>query len=133
MDGGWPSISFGGGGMGQASFLVEGSPAFVLLFNRVEAVSAYEETPYWSLSEEKTRPQNALNIIQATPLLLRLRAFRDAPELEHFLLCGGDMCAEVIAAAYAIFEYPTTEEAKEALARKMRGEWPYPRLRWLHA
>jgi hypothetical protein len=129
----WPSISFGGGGMGGPSyFLLSGQASFVLAFDAVEAVCAFEETPYWSLAEERTRPHHVLNLIQGSPLLEQLRAFRNAPWLSLFLVSGGDMCLEVIAGRYAIEEHPTIEEAEGALSNVMRGQNPasFRNLQW---
>jgi hypothetical protein len=113
------------GEMGSHSyFLLAGSPAFVLVFDPVEAICAYEETTYWSLAEEQARPRHVLNLISDTPLLLRLRDFRHAPWLWHFVVCGGDMCAEVVAGRFAILDFATTGEAENALSHVMTGQFP---------
>ena len=122
----WPSISFGSGGVeGSIALLIAGAPSFVLRFGSVEAVCGYSETVYWSLASENTRPSHTLNLVIGSPLLDRLREFRGDPLLELFLICGGDMCCEVVArGAYALSEYPTHELAEAALAREMTGATP---------
>ena len=122
----FPSIAFGGGGAESCvTLLVAGTPSFVLRFTDVQAVCGYSETVYWSLAAERSRPVHALNLVLGSPLLASLRAFRHEPRLEHFLVCGGDMCCEVIAfGAYALSEYPNSDLAEAALAREMTGTSP---------
>lgn len=122
----YPSVMFGGGGAeGQVALLVIGAPSFVLRFDLVEAVCGYSETLYWSLSTDTARPQHTLNLIQGSPLLDQIKAFRQDTPLAHFLVCGGDMCCEVIASnAYALTAYDSQDLAEAALAREIVGVRP---------
>jgi hypothetical protein len=122
----FPSIALGGGGAeGYVTLLVADTPSFVLRFTEVQAVCGYSETVYWSLAGERSRPVHVLNLVLGSPLLARLRVFRHEPRLEHFLVCGGDMCCEIIAfGAYVLSDYPTSELAEAALAREMTGTSP---------
>lgn len=116
----FPSITIAGGGFGgNISFVISGAPAFILNFRNFEVISAYEETPYWTLAETNDRPLHTLNLIVDTPLVLRLRDLLHKPSLSHFLLCGGDMCAEVVADAYAIEEFARTENEEAICAGRM--------------
>ena len=122
----FPSIAFGGGGTeGDVTLLVLGTPSFVLRFAGVEAVCGYSETAYWSLATEDTRPQHALNLISGSPLLERLAGYRQETRLAHFLVCGGDICCEIVAYdSYALTPYASQDLAEAALAREMVGTRP---------
>ena len=120
----WPSIQFGGGGApGDVDLLVLGAhaePSFVLRLQGVEFIAAYDETVYWSLAEEPTRPQRALNRIQNSSLLPAILKVHPSKISAHFVLCGGDMCCEAIAYdEFAVTEFASESMARAALAERM--------------
>jgi hypothetical protein len=129
----WPSIVLTGA-VGLPHFLVDctstsrPSGVFVVSFTNAEAVCAYEETPYWFFAQEATRPGHILNMIIGTDLLAKIESLYPGSRYFHFLLCGGDMCAEVVALGYAIQEFRTLEKAEQALAAEICPSVPGHRL-----
>jgi len=115
----FPSIEMAGGFWNRANFLVRDKQPFVVSFGNVESICAYEETPYWTFAEESSRPGHALNLIVGTELLARIEAMYSGSRYFHFLLCGGDLCAEVLAQGYAIKRFDCEADAEQALAREL--------------
>lgn len=90
--------------------------AVLLRFHHLQSICGYSETVYWSQAETERRPTHLLNRIEASPLLHQLKTFRNDPGLTHFLVCGGNMCCEIIAAeAYDILSLTDKAAALEAL------------------
>lgn len=121
----FPSVSFGpGGAEGTVTLLVVGgrrdgaiAPTLIVYFQTVVSVCGYSETAYWSLAEARHRPRHFLNVIRNSPLAARIKGrlpWYDA--IQHYLVCGGDMCCEVVATDYSIAEYQTEAEAVAVLA-----------------
>lgn len=65
-------------------------------FNGVVSVCGYSETAYWSFADAIHRPQHFLNVIETSPEPARM-AELGRFNLTHYLLCGGNMCCEVLA------------------------------------
>lgn len=122
----FPSVSFGeGGAEGWLALLVAGrlngspdSASFLIRFDDVQWVGGYSETVYWTLAEAKHRPAHALNIIADSSWPKRLEAIGRGDYHAHFLLCGGDMCCEVVAASeYRISAFASEQGAEDELLR----------------
>jgi hypothetical protein len=104
---------------------------FVLRFVNVEAICGYDETVYWMLAEEPSRPHHILNLIQKSSLVERIIPFRPVSTLSHFLICGADMCVEIVAAAaYDLPEYPSRALAEHDLALEFEGISSRPAPKW---
>jgi hypothetical protein len=139
----YPSISFGpGGAEGEVTLLLTDKRYFVLRFGNVETVCGYSETVYWTLAEEPSRPYHILNLIQRSPLVERIIPFRPVSSLSHFLVCGAQMCVEIVAAdAYDLREYSTQALAEYELALELEGKRPHgqspkwrdPNVPWINA
>jgi len=140
----FPSVTIGDGGVeGDLTLLVSGDsrtypgPSFLITFGNVESICAYSETLYWSLAAEPTRPQHVLNLILESPLLRRVAergGNGGVDRLAHFLVCGGDMCCEVLAAdCYGLRTFDTAALASEALASIKAGTFKGPACTWFDA
>lgn len=122
----FPGISFGeGGAEGRLVLIVGGrlnggpdAASFLIQFDDVQWVGGYSETVYWTLAEANHRPVHALNIIADSSWPKRLEAIGRGDHYAHFLLCGGDMCCEVVAASeYSINAFDSEDGAEEELER----------------
>lgn len=126
----FPSILFNDGGAeGWLTLRVignvgPGGPTRGLLveFADVASVCGYSETAYWSFAEAAHRPQHFLNIIETSTEPARM-AELGRPGLVHYLLCGGDMCCEVLAADHRhITAFDTELELEEQALRRRQME-----------
>lgn len=111
----------------------------LLLFQDVQAFSAFDECLYWSNAETPRRPIHLLNRIENSSLrkaAMGLRGGDDAlpgGQLEHFVLCGGDYCGEIVASpVFECASYGSEADARNALRQltdvsaPVAGSWPRP-------
>lgn len=101
---------------------LDGAPPFVqmFIFHDVQVFSAFEEALYWSHAETALKPCHLLNHVETSPLrdaVMSLRGGDGCPDLvQHFVICGGDFCCEVVASPYfesAVFR--TEADARKGL------------------
>lgn len=126
----FPSITFGeGGAEGWLTLLVAGRVGpqgpvrgYMFVFQHVEAISGFSETVYWSLAQAAHRPPAFLNTIENSALLEQIQQFREADYLRHFLLCGGDMCCEIVAGMDCEVIAFESERALEEAAIQLRQD-----------
>ena len=117
---GWPSVEFASGcAEGTVSLLVAwASQAYLLKFHLVSMALGCSETLYWTLAEEKTRPQAVLTEIENSAMVADCERVRGGP-LKHFLISGGDMCCEIIAhEAFDLTRFESEDAARLAVARE---------------
>lgn len=132
----FPSIIFSDGGA-EGSLILRvigrpegGGPAqgFLIEFHHVEAVCGYSETVYWSFADAIHRPQHCLNIIESSMEPSRM-AELGRTNLVHYLLCGGDMCCEIVASdRYVITTFDSEDALEREAVRRREAElsriWP---------
>ena len=128
----FPSIEFGEGSTESGvTLLVSGNlrtgepgPGYMVEFHHVQAICGYSETVYWSLAEADHRPDRFLNAIEGAALPERVRPLRGL-QLGHFLVCGADMCCEIIAADYYdIMAFEDERSLHEAMVRRRLDTYP---------
>ena len=127
----FPSILFSDGtaGGGWLTLRVigtdgKGGPTSGVLieFHDVASVCCYNESDYWISAEATSRPAHLLSVIETSPEPARL-ADLGLSHLVHYLLCGGDMCCEILASdAYRVMRFDDEVALEEEALRRRRRE-----------
>ena len=84
------------GGSHPSDRKFDGNRFYSVRFQGAEFLCVVEERVYWSVCEESDRPSAAISEIENSKLLEKIRP-HIADTLKHFLVCGGNVCCEVIA------------------------------------
>jgi hypothetical protein len=96
---------------------------YLISFRDPVVINAYSETLYWSLCEEIYRPNSTISVIKNSRLLARtLKRLPYLSGCNHYVVCGGDACVEVICSGFEISQHADFETATQA-ALALRSEW----------
>ena len=122
----YPDVAFlSGATEGDLSLLIVGPTEagetryYVLTFYGVQIVESYAELFYSVLGEVDSGPGCAFSTITNSQLLPRIEE-RLGGGFAHFVVCGGNMCSEVVADEHFVLRrFASEQEARATTVREL--------------